>query len=90
MILRWREKENGISLTEEQISKLRSLGIILEKRDRDVTQEFIEELKRLQKIGVDVSNISTKDTIKTLGSFNVSIKLFEGITADLRVEVISE
>ena len=62
----YREKENGISLTEEQISKLRSLGIILEKRDRDVTQEFIEELKRLQKIGVDVSNISTKDTIKTL------------------------
>ena len=35
-------------------------------------------------------DIDKKETIKTLGSFNVNIKLFEGVVANLKVEVISE
>ena len=39
---------------------------------------------------IDKKKIELKDTIKTLGSFNVPIKLFEGVIAQLKVEVISE
>ena len=54
------------------------------------SKEISENLKSQYNFVVDKKKIELKDTIKTLGSFNVSIKLFEGIIADLRVEVISE
>ena len=42
------------------------MGINLEKQKRNVTQEFIEKLQKLQEIGVDISKILQKDTIQTL------------------------
>ncbi len=51
-------------LTKEEVQKLQNLGINLEKRD--ITQEFIEKLKILEKQGIDVSNIQTTYTIQTL------------------------
>lgn len=54
------------------------------------SKEISENLKTQYNFAVDKKKIELKDTIKTLGSFNVSIKLFEGITANLKVEVISE
>ena len=49
---------------KEQVKKLLELGINLEKRD--TIQEFIELLKKLKDIGVDVSKITSTDTIETL------------------------
>ena len=54
------------------------------------SKEISENLKNQYNFIVDKKKIELKEAIKTLGSFNVSIKLFEGITADLKVEVISE
>lgn len=54
------------------------------------SKEISENLKTQYNFAVDKKKIELKDTIKTLGSFNVSIKLFEGITANLKVEIISE
>ena len=45
------------------------------------SKEISENLKTQYNFAVDKKKIELKDTIKTLGSFNVSIKLFEGITA---------
>ena len=42
------------------------MGIILEKQERDATQEFIDLSISLQGIGVDVRKIKQKDTIETL------------------------
>ena len=50
--------------TEEQVEELIKLGIVMEKQNP--VQEFIDILKQLQSIGVDVSKIVTKDTIETL------------------------
>ena len=52
--------------TEDQVKKLQKLGIILEKQDKETIQDFIGLLERLKLIGVDISKISTKDTIETL------------------------
>lgn len=53
-------------------------------------KEISDNLKSQYNLAVDKKKIELKETIKTLGSFSVPVKLFEGITADLRVEVISE
>lgn len=52
-------------------------------------KEISENLKSQYNFDIDKKKIELKETIKTLGSFNVSVKLFEGITASVRVEVIS-
>ena len=62
----YRGKTNSIPPTEEQVKILLDMGISLEKQERDVTQEFIEKLQKLKKIGVDVSSIVQRDTIQTL------------------------
>ena len=46
------------------MQKLQNLGISLEIRD--TTQEFIEKLKILKELKVDVTKIAVKDTIQTL------------------------
>ncbi len=63
--LAFRGKSRGKKPTEKQIERLAELGISLEKR-LEQTQEFIEKLKKLKKIGVDVSKIVRRDTIKSL------------------------
>ena len=59
-------KKTGSIPTEEQVERLKELGISLEKIERDVTQEFIEKIEKLKEIGVDVTKMSTKDNIKKL------------------------
>ena len=34
--------------------------------------------------------IDLKDTIKTLGTFSIEIKLFEGVVGKVKIDVISE
>ena len=52
-------------------------------------KEISENLKSQYQFDVDKKKIELKETIKTLGDFNVPIKLFEGVVANLRVNVIS-
>lgn len=54
------------------------------------SKEVSEELEKQYKIKIDKKKIDIKNTIKTLGVFNIDIKLFEGIQGRLKVQVISE
>jgi len=53
-------------------------------------KEISENLKNQYHIDIDKKKIDLKEPIKTLGSFEVSIKLYEGIVGTLKVQVISE
>ena len=53
------------------------------------SKEISENLKSKYKIDIDKKKIELKEPIKTLGSFNVSIKLYESVTAKLKIEIIS-
>lgn len=53
-------------------------------------KEIAEGLKSQYQIEVDKKKIEVKEQIKTLGSFRVNIKLYEGVVGVLKVEVISE
>lgn len=53
-------------------------------------KEIAQELEKEYKIKVDKKKIELKETIKALGIQIVEIKLFEGVVAKLKVDVISE
>ena len=54
------------------------------------SKEIAESLENQYQIKVDKKKIDLKDTIKTLGTFNVDIKLFEGVVGTVKIDVISE
>ena len=61
------KKSEWIPPTEEQVNRMQKMGIRLEKLEKiDTIEEFIEKMEKLQGIGVDVSKITTTDTILTL------------------------
>ena len=67
--------------TEEQVEKLESMGINLKKRDS--IQEFLDTLRILQSIGVDISKLTERDTIETLAKKSgISRKKLEEIGLD--------
>lgn len=51
-------------------------------------KEIAENLNSQYQIGVDKKKIELKEQIKTLGSFSVNIKLYEGVVGTLKIEVI--
>ena len=60
----YRGKGNCKPPTQEQVEKLKILGISLE--EKDTVQEFIDTVNKLQEIGVDTTKLINTDTIKSL------------------------
>ena len=54
------------------------------------SKEIADNLKEQYKIEVDKKKIELKEPIKTLGSFTVNIKLYEGVVGSLKVQMISQ
>lgn len=54
------------------------------------TKEISELLEKNYQIKVDKKKIELKETIKTLGTTNVKIKLYEGVVANLKIDIIVE
>lgn len=54
------------------------------------SKEIGENLEKQYKIKVDKKKILMQEPIKVLGMFNVEIKLYEGVIAKLKVNVISD
>lgn len=53
-------------------------------------KEISENLKSQYDIDVDKKKIELKETIKNTGTFNVNVKLFDGVNGNLKIEVIGE
>lgn len=54
------------------------------------SKEIAQNLEEQFKIVVDKKKINLKEPIKSLGTTNVELKLFEGVNAKLKVMVVSE
>ena len=52
------------------------------------SKEIAENLKAQHGIEIEKKKIILTETIKTLGTVNVDIKLYEGVTAKLKVQVV--
>ena len=53
-------------------------------------KEISEQIESQHKINVEKKKIVIKDQIKTAGEHTVELKLFEGVSAKLRVSVVGE
>lgn len=88
------EKEEALKVAEK-LSKI-SLQIKVKSGENGKifggvsAKEIAQELESIYKIKVDKKKIDLKETIKTLGSRTVDIKLFEGVIGKLKVNVISQ
>ena len=54
------------------------------------SKDIATELAKKYFVEVDKKKVCLDDAIKTLGVYNIEIKLFEGITGVLKVNVIAE
>lgn len=53
-------------------------------------QEVAENLQAQQKIELDKRKIELKDSIRTLGSHSVVVKLYPGVNAEMIVKIVKE
>lgn len=54
------------------------------------SKEISEELKKQYKLEVDKKKIVLNENIKNIGSFDISVKLYEGVTGKLKVKTVTE
>lgn len=53
-------------------------------------QEVAENLQAQQKIELDKRKIELKDSIRTLGSHSIVVKLYPGVNAEMIVKIVKE
>ena len=103
---KWKAKQNSAKFQKEQdkeealkvADKLSKISLKMKVKVGEngkifggvSAKEIAQELEREYKIKVDKKKIELKETIKALGIQIVEIKLFEGVVAKLKVDVISE
>ena len=80
----YRGNGNYVPPTKEQEKRLLELGINLQ--EKNAVREFIEKIEKLRKLGVDVSKIQSRDTIKTLAEKS-GVKIIEDQANKLEIKL---
>ena len=91
------KKETDIKEANKNAEKLEKITLNIKVKAGEngkifggvTSKEISEALKKDYDIEIDKKKILLQETIKNIGIHNVDIKLYEGITAKLRVEVNS-
>lgn len=84
--------------TQKQAEKLKGILLKIAVKSGEngrifgsiTSKEIADSLKEQYKIEVDKKKIDLKEPIKTLGSFTVSIKLYEGVVGTLKIQLIAK
>lgn len=85
------EKEQAQGIAK----KLKEMTLVIEVKAGEngkifggvTAKEIAEQLKTNHQIEIDKKKILLEETIKTLGTTTVTIKLYEGVTANLKIQV---
>ena len=88
------EKEEAIQLADK-MSKIRLQFKVKAGENGKVfggvsSKEIADELEKKYSIKVDKKKIELKDAIKTLGITTVQIKLYEGVIAKVKIDVLGD
>ena len=83
---------------EELAKKMKDFELVFKIKAGDngktfgsvTAKDIAEELNKKYYVEVDKKKIGLDDAIKTIGTYNIGIKLFEGITGILKVNVVAE
>ena len=85
------DKKQALEL-KEKLSKI-TLKIFVKAGENGkifggvTSKDIADKLKESYNIEVDKKKIDLKETIKTIGVFNIEIKLFEDVIANLKINV---
>ncbi len=86
------EKEDAQKLAETLKSILVKISVKTGENGKIfgsiTSKEIADSLKEQHKIELDKKKIDLKDPIKTVGTFSVPVKLYEGVIGTLRVQII--
>ncbi len=52
-------------------------------------KDISENLEKQHNIKIDKKKIDLKETIKTLGAHNIDVKLYEGVSGKIKIDVVS-
>jgi large subunit ribosomal protein L9 len=88
-----REKAKAVELSKKIESGLCTVKHKVGKNDKlygSVTTSDIADCLATQGINIDRKKIQMAEPIKSLGEFSVSIKLYPGITATARVQIVKD
>ena len=92
------KKDTEKSLAEETANKLKGIMLKIKVKAGEngkifggvTAKEISDGLKKEYNIDVDKKKIILNETIKNLGTVTVDIKLYEGVTGKLKVDIIAE
>ena len=92
------KKEVEKSEAENLKAKLENISLIIEVKAGEngkifggvTAKEVSDELKKQKNIDIDKKKILLKETIKTVGIFNVDVKLYEGVIGKIKVNIIAQ
>jgi len=92
------KKDMSKANAEELAEKMKGFELIFKIKAGDngktfgsvTAKDIAEGLNKKYFVEVDKKKIGMNDAIKTLGTYMIDIKLFEGITGKLKVNVIAE
>lgn len=90
------KKEQEKDKANEIKNKLSKITLVIKVKAGDngkifgsiTSKEIASEIKSQYNIEIDKKKISMKDPIKELGTISIEIKLYEGIIATLKVNVV--
>ena len=92
------KRDMTMANAKELSEKMKSFELIFKIKAGDngktfgsvTAKDIADELNKKYFVEVDKKKICLTDAIKTLGDYNIEIKLFEGISGVLKVKVIAE
>lgn len=88
------EKEEALKIAEKMKNILLKVPVKSGKNGKIFggvsSKEIAELLEKNYQITVDKKKIDLKETIKTLGIRTINIKLYEGVNASLKIDVIAD
>ncbi|MGB9679719.1 MAG: 50S ribosomal protein L9 [Thermoanaerobacteraceae bacterium] len=92
-----RKKNQELEQAREIAEKLSNTTIILKVKSGEngklfgsITSKDIQEELKKKGFDIDKKKIVLPDNIKTIGSYTVDIKVYSGVNAKIKIDVISE
>lgn len=90
------KKDMEKKAAEEMAQKLKGIMLKIKVRAGEngkifggiTAKEVSENLKEQYHFDIDKKKIEIKEPIKTLGSFQINVKLYEGVNGTLKIQVI--
>ncbi|AIS53572.1 50S ribosomal protein L9 [Thermoanaerobacter kivui] len=92
-----KKMQQELEKAKEMAQKLSGISLVLKVKAGEngklfgsITSKNVQEALKEKGFDIDKKKIAFNETVKTTGTYYADIKLFQGITAKVRVDVVAE